>query len=230
MMNPEKKKHSPISDVPASTDEAALLADVLMGSDEAWRRFVKQYEPLLRDVVHQATADHSLSKSEMDDILGEFWMAVITNNMRLLRSFNPSRGSTLLTWLTFHVAGIASDHIAKRAEEPTFVPLEEARNVAAPGMIDLRAEILAALDSPAFRRELAKLVRSTIREEAPAPVDEGFIDANSAADLLGMSVDAVRKAAFRGSLPCRRVGRKLRFVRSELFAVAKPGLKRNPTR
>jgi excisionase family DNA binding protein len=138
-----------------------------------------------------------------------------------LRSFNPSRGSTLLTWLTFHVAGVASDYVSKRAEEPAFVPLDEARNVAAPGMIDLRAEILSALDSPAFRRELANLVRTAVREERPAPVDEGFIDAKSAADLLGMTVGAVRKAAFRGSLPCHRVGRKLRFVRSELLALAR---------
>jgi excisionase family DNA binding protein len=203
-------------------DDAALLAEVVAGSEQAWRRFVKKYDPLLRDVVHQATAENPLDKSDMDDVLGEFWAAVVANNMRLLRSFNPSRGSTLLTWLTFHVAGIASDYIAQRAEEPTFVPLDEARNVAAPGMIDLRAEILAAINSPACRREIAKLVRAAVREERPALVDEGLIDAKSAAELLGMTVGAIRKAAFRGSIPCRRVGRKLRFVRSELLALAKP--------
>ena len=202
-------------------NEAATLAEALAGSEQTWRSFVRKYDPLLRDVVHQATAENPLSKSEMDDVLGEFWATVVANNMRLLRSFNPSRGSTLLTWLTFHVAGAASDYVARRAEEPTFVPLDEARNVAAPGMINLRAEILAELDSPAFRRELAKLVRAAVREERPSPVDEGFIDAKSAADLLDMTVGAVRKAAFRGSLPCRRLGRKLRFVRSELLSLAK---------
>jgi len=202
--------------------EAALLAQVVAGSQQSWRAFVKKYDPLLRDVVHQATAEHPLSKSDMDDVLGEFWATVVANNMRLLRSFNPSRGSTLLTWLTFHVAGVASDYVAQRAEEPTFVPLDEARNVAAPGMIDLRAEILAALNAPACRREIAMLVRAAVREERPATVDEGLVDAKSAADLMGMTVGAIRKAAFRGSIPCRRVGRKLRFVRSELLALAKP--------
>src|SRR4051812_14545822 len=81
-------------------DEASMLAEVLLGSEQAWRGFVKKYDPLLRDVVHQATAEDPLSKSDMDDVLGEFWAAVVADNMRLLRSFNPSRGSTLLTWLT----------------------------------------------------------------------------------------------------------------------------------
>lgn len=48
------------------------------------------------------------------------------------------------------------------------------------------------------------------------PQAEDLLDADAVAKRLGMTPKAVRQAAWRGSLPCVRVGRQLRFRPSQL--------------
>src|SRR5581483_6062981 len=86
----------------APSEETAELAAVLDRDEAAWRRFVAHFDGPLRAVVRHATeATYALSDDQIDDVLGDFWMALVANDMRLLRAFNPARGSALLTWLTF---------------------------------------------------------------------------------------------------------------------------------
>lgn len=70
--------------------------------------------------------------------------------------------------------------------------------------------------------ELAELVRDAVRAEferrddRPEPCD--WIGVPEAAELLGVHPDTVGKMARKHGLPVHRVGRKLRFRRSELEA------------
>jgi hypothetical protein len=48
---------------------------------------------------------------------------------------------------------------------------------------------------------------------------EALLDVNGAAELLHMTPTAVRSAAYRGSLPCVRVGSRLRFWPSDLVSL-----------
>jgi hypothetical protein len=50
------------------------------------------------------------------------------------------------------------------------------------------------------------------------PANDTLLDAVGAAKLLAMTPEAVRQAAYRGTIPCVRVSRRLRFRRSELLA------------
>lgn len=70
-----------------------------------------------------------------------------------------------------------------------------------------------ALQDPELRDEILALVRTAIPKN---DVVEPLIDARKAAEILGMTVPAVRAAAWRGSIPCRHVGRLLRFAPGEL--------------
>ena len=118
---------------PAALDEVSELAAVLARDEAAWRRFVGRYNESLRAVVRHATeVTHPLSDDQVDDVLGDFWLALVANDMRMLRAFNPTRGAALLTWLTFHVAHVVHEHLRRLGEEPMFVTLYEARNVPAP--------------------------------------------------------------------------------------------------
>jgi hypothetical protein len=207
-------------------DEASDLRDVLARDEVAWRHFVARYDEPLREIVRHATeATHPLTSDQIDDVLGDFWLAAVASDMRLLRAFNPARGASLLTWLTFHVAHVAHEHAQRIRARPT-VPLREARNLPAPrvdheGIIDLKRELMNLLRSPEARRTIVDIVHATIEQDRSAEADDGLLDAEGAADVLAMTPGAVRKAVLRGSLPCRRIGRKLRFVRSELLAAAK---------
>jgi hypothetical protein len=126
--------------------------------------------------------------------------------------------------VTFHVANLAMEHVVHSSEAPPTVSLRTARRVAAPaidheGIIDLKRELLSVLRSDDARRIIAEIVRETLDEREPG--EDAFLDAGAAAEMLSMTPAAVRKAALRGSLPCRRLGRKLRFLRSELLSAAK---------
>ena len=115
------------------TDSQNVPIGVLEGDEVAWRSFVARHDAALRTIVRQATeTTNALSDDQIDDVMGDFWLAVVSNDMRLLRSFKPERGSTLLTWLTFHVAKTANNRVARLLAEPTMVPLDEALHVPAP--------------------------------------------------------------------------------------------------
>lgn len=210
-----------------SGDVVDELRAVLARDEVAWRRFVARYDPPLRDVVRHATeATDPLTDDRIDDVLGDFWLALVAKDMRMLRAFDPASGADLLAWLTFHVAQFVTEHVTEARAEPPLVQLDKARNVATPasdreGIIDLRRELLALLQLPDAKQAVASIVRETLESERGDQIDDGLIDAETAAELLAMTPAAVRKAASRGSLPCRRIGRKLRFLRTELLAIAR---------
>ena len=80
-------------------------------------------------------------------------------------------------------------------------------------LVDLDA--LAALPD-----EVAKLRARVAELEARTaqPADDGsLLNAKDAAALLQMTTTALRQAAYRGAIPCVRIGRRLRFRRSELL-------------
>ncbi|MCC6750427.1 MAG: helix-turn-helix domain-containing protein [Deltaproteobacteria bacterium] len=87
-------------------------------------------------------------------------------------------------------------------------------------ILGLDADLVAALKSQPVRDALEELVRRVVREELQAaPLLDQLLDAEQAAELLGMTRDAVLKAAQRGSLPAVRQGRRVRFRRSDLVGV-----------
>jgi excisionase family DNA binding protein len=67
---------------------------------------------------------------------------------------------------------------------------------------------------PALVSQLQQRV-AQLEAQLPQPTDE-LVDADTASRLLDMSPRAVRQAAWRGSLPFVKVGRRLRFRRSDL--------------
>ena len=135
-------------------DSESVPIGVLEGDEVAWRGFVARHDDALRTIVRQATeATYALSHDQIDDVMGDFWLAAVANDMLLLRSFNPERGSSLLTWLTFHVANIANTRVARLLAEPPMVPLEEALHVPAPWPRPARArKPRAAPPLPSGRR------------------------------------------------------------------------------
>ncbi len=113
-------------------DERSELKATIAGDEGAWRRFVARNDPKLREVVRHATSGiRPLTEEQIEDVMGDFWLAAVQEDCRLLRTFKPSRGSSTFTWLTFQVARIAHEHVSRLLAEPEMVPLHEARNVPA---------------------------------------------------------------------------------------------------
>jgi hypothetical protein len=214
---------------PTALDAPPPLSAVLSGDESAWRAFVTYYEPRLRSVVRhasEATPD-PLRDDEVDDVLGDFWLNVVTNDKKMLRVFDPRRGSDLLTWLTFHVAHLAYERLAERSDTPTTVSLRNARKVADPHdapQPKLRSEIGAAGSIDAairecvrttvvsvVREELATANRDRDREEADRPRSAAWW-----AEHLGCSAESLVKRAKRGSLEYVKIGARYYFTRAQI--------------
>jgi hypothetical protein len=71
-------------------------------------------------------------------------------------------------------------------------------------------------DLPAAVRRLEARV-SELEARIAERRTEALLDVNGAAELLHMTAAAVRSAAYRGTLPCLRIGSRLRFRPTELI-------------
>lgn len=209
---------------PANVGEIDELTAVLARDDAAWRRFVGRYDGPLRVVVRHATeATHPLSDDQVDDVLGDFWAALIANDMRILRAFNPTRGAALLTWLTFQVAHVAYEYLRRLGEEPTWVPLHEARNVPAPCGPSPRLRSEAPSVDDAIRAAVRDAVVSELRnaigsvQRTDQSTSEGYISIAKAAEIADTHPATIRAWIRSGQLPSGRTGRHYKVLRSDVI-------------
>ena len=83
-----------------------------------------------------------------------------------------------------------------------------------------------ALTSPEVRAAIFDEIRTIVREElARMPFSDRLMDVAEAAERMGMTEAALRKAAARDTIPCEHRGRRPRFRLSVLMgeAEARPG-------
>jgi len=193
------------------------LGAVLARDASAWRVFVAYYDGRLRAVVQHATeTTHPLTDAEIDDVLGDFWLALVANDMRRLRAFNPERGSALLTWLTFLVAQVACEHIRRISDGPVFVPLQEARNVAAPVARMSIDDAIRAVVRDAVTDQLRHSIKPAERSAPNASVSPEYLSADEAGRVAGVRAATIREWIGQTKLPGHRAGRLLRVRRDEL--------------
>lgn len=138
---------------PKRLDDAALLAGVLARDEAAWREFVRRFSPALRDAV-RATTDEPMQEQDVSDVLGDFWLRMIDDDMRRLRAFDPSRGVALDSWLAIRAAQVAYERTTAERAGPRFEPLEEARHVPAPAPPIERRSVLMRVEEVAERWDL----------------------------------------------------------------------------
>lgn len=84
-------------------------------------------------------------------------------------------------------------------------------------MIDFAAELTAWLRSPDARGLMTEIIAEAIQTEIRGALEDELIDVARAAEMLDMSEGALRKAVERGQVPCQRVGKRLRFRRTDLL-------------
>jgi excisionase family DNA binding protein len=219
---------------PAALDEVSELTAVLARDEAAWRRFVAHHDPPLRAIVRHATEPfRPLDDDEVDDVLGDFWLALVADDMRMIRAFNPTRGAALLTWLTFQLARVAYERLRRLGEEPTFVKLHEARNVPAPRARTARLRGEASSVEDAIRAVVRDAVASELRTAlgsssavAAVPVEsEGYISIAKAAEIADTHPATIRSWIRSGKLPSGRTGRHYKVRRSDVLQLIAGGEK-----
>jgi RNA polymerase sigma-70 factor (ECF subfamily) len=113
---------------PSPEDELTLLAGLLAADELAWRRFHIQYDRLIYRCIRKVTRNFAAVVRSEDEreIYSNLIVQLLSNDKRKLRSFDPSRGSRLGTWLGLLATHAAYDYLRSLRREVPRVPLTEA--------------------------------------------------------------------------------------------------------
>jgi DNA-directed RNA polymerase specialized sigma24 family protein len=101
-----------------------MLNAVLARDQKAWRKLVAQHEPALRRSIRNLDDELQISDDEIDDVLADFWLLLLEDDLRRLRGFDASGGSDLGGWLALVAAEVARKELRRRGRRPEHVPYD----------------------------------------------------------------------------------------------------------
>jgi RNA polymerase sigma-70 factor (ECF subfamily) len=115
------------ADAPDS-DEARLLARMLDDDPEAWRQFTARYSRLIFSCISRVTCRFSavVSQDDVREIYAMLCVQLLSNDKHKLRTFEPSRGNKLGSWLGMLAVHTAYDYLRSVKREPQRASLTEA--------------------------------------------------------------------------------------------------------
>ena len=116
-------------------DDATLVRATIERDEVAWCELMRRFASPLRAAARDA--NDSLSDTDVDDVLSDLWLSLLESNMQRLQTFDPSRGSALLSWLTMRLAQIIYEREQRSAAEPPQVPMAEIETVADPRSLEI---------------------------------------------------------------------------------------------
>jgi hypothetical protein len=113
MQNATQSKATPIDWT--KQEPARLLRAVLENDAAAWREFVRRFEPVLRFQIGRVLARHRavLQSDAVDEIVSDFYLDILKNDMRKLRVYDPTRSAQLDSWLGLLASQAAIRHVRK---------------------------------------------------------------------------------------------------------------------
>lgn len=98
-----------------ATKEAHLVAGLIAGEPDAWRRFVKEYSGVVIGCIRRVlcrftrvTSDH-----DVDEVYARFCFELLANDRKKLRYFDISKGTRLSTWLGLLATNATYDYLRR---------------------------------------------------------------------------------------------------------------------
>jgi len=102
-----------------TADEATLIAGLVDNDARAWRELQRRYDRLLVRCIAKVTRSFpSVSADDVRDIHGQLYVSLFANERAKLRAFDPTRGSSLSTYLGMLAVHCAYDWLRALRREP----------------------------------------------------------------------------------------------------------------
>jgi RNA polymerase sigma-70 factor (ECF subfamily) len=142
---------------PRTWSEAELLAHLLASEPSAWRELNHRYARLITSCIQRVVARFSrrIGADAVEEIYATFSLKLLANDKHKLRSFEPSRGNKLGTWLGMLATHCAYDYLRGLRREPSAVCLAEAETLSSDHQDPCESAMLS---------ERAKLVQSLLAD------------------------------------------------------------------
>jgi RNA polymerase sigma-70 factor (ECF subfamily) len=139
---------------PSTWTETELLDRLLSSEPSAWRELNQRYSRLITSCIQRVVARFArrVNADAVEEIYATFSLKLLANDKHKLRSFEPSRGNKLGTWLGMLATHCAYDYLRSVRREPSPVCLTEAETLSSEqtdpcesAMVRERAELVQAL-------------------------------------------------------------------------------------
>jgi RNA polymerase sigma-70 factor, ECF subfamily len=116
---------------PSTWTETELLDRLLLSDASAWRELNHRYARLVTSCIQRVVARFSrrVSADAVEEIYATFSLKLLANDKHKLRSFEPSRGNKLGTWLGMLATHCAYDYLRSMRREPSTASLTEAESL-----------------------------------------------------------------------------------------------------
>lgn len=100
-------------------DEQHLLRRVLRGDQKGWSEFCRRYERLIASCVIKVLRRYSAcySADDLADLTAEVWVALLRDDLRKLRLYDPSKGYRLASWVGLIAVNSTIDQLRQRSAE-----------------------------------------------------------------------------------------------------------------
>ncbi|HEY6556064.1 MAG TPA: sigma-70 family RNA polymerase sigma factor [Polyangiaceae bacterium] len=115
----------------SGSSDDALLAGMLGDDDKAWREFDTRYGRLIHRCITRVTARFSavIGPEDIREIHATLCFQLLANDKRKLKSFEPSRGNKLGSWLGMLAIHTTYDFLRSVRREPRRTGLGEAESL-----------------------------------------------------------------------------------------------------
>lgn len=127
--------------------EKDLLAGCLKREKLAWEAFVLQYSSLVYHTIRKTCAFYHVEAGAdgVEDLFQEFFLSLLRDDLKKLRQFRGSRGSSLASWLRVVAARLTIDSLRKH--KPSEFELTEALSAdfSDPSITFFQEELYASL-------------------------------------------------------------------------------------
>ena len=108
-------------------DDATLIQRLLSNDEDAWRVFDERYYRPLLGVISRVTRRFPLlaGTDHLEEIYGSLCLRLLKDDKRRLRSFDPTRGTPLGSWLCALARNSAHDFLRSHRRQPGLCKLGE---------------------------------------------------------------------------------------------------------
>ncbi len=105
---------------PSEWSDGELLERVLADSNVAWNEFLSRYKNLIFRCITKVTHKFSpvMCNADVDEVFAEVMLALVHNDKRKLRLYNPERGTKLGSWIGMISINAAYDYLRGAGRRP----------------------------------------------------------------------------------------------------------------
>lgn len=164
---------------PRYDDDARLVAGMIADCRDAWRTFHRRYGDVIQQSIQRITRRfwRIATVADAQDVFGAFYLSLVANDKRKLRSFDPARGYRLSSWIRVLATHSTYDWLRRVSREPAKEELEAAANVPCKSM-DACQRLVRHEEVTALSRQLERF----------SPRDRAFVELHMRGDADAQTV------------------------------------------